>query len=195
MVGFSGRRFLKSSLNSTVVPFFTTTPQGEPLLYLGELSCSSLSLHQHPVLCPSSRCGERLRDGCSLRFVLVSLPGDAFAGGPDQDCTIQVFDWSFTSQADASFLFVHSTLSADFLFQLFVLQSVSLEDAGRWQDQAPCCLCLDGTSDVHHRPVQLVWWTRCQWSGCDLKRLSLMGEVACGPMIQQPSVCLWVNYS
>lgn len=47
----------------------------ETLLYLGELSRSSLRLHQPPVLSPSSRCGEKLWDACSLRFVLVCLPG------------------------------------------------------------------------------------------------------------------------
>ena len=157
----------------------------EPLLYLGERSRSSLSLHQHPALCPSSRCGERLRDACSLRFLLVSLPGDAFAG----DCTIQVFDWSFTSKADASFVCCTFTSFGRFSLPAVHFCKVSQEDTGRWQNQAPCCLCLDGTSDVHRPVPASVMDSVPVVTGRDL-RLSLMDGVACGCRIQQQCLSL-----
>ena len=162
----------------------------EPLLYLGELSRSSLRLRQPPVLSPSSRCGEKLWDACSLRFMLMCLPGDTFTGGPDQDCTIQVFDRNFTSKAGASFL---CRTFASFLFQLFIFAKCHRRTQAGDRTRHHAFYVWMGPQTCTDQS-QVAWQTWRRWSLAVSRVCHLRMEWLVDPG-SSSSVCLWWNYS
>ena len=190
MTGFSGRRFLKSSLNSTVVPFFSDFHDR------WSLCCTWVSYRAPLWACISIQCCVLPLDVEKGSEMPVAW-GSCWCLFPGMPSPVTAPSKSLTEASlprlMLHFFVVHSPLLANFLFQLSIFakchRRTQAGDRTRhhvvyvWMGPQ---MCTDQS--------QLAWWTWCQWS--------LVVTCVCHLWMEwlvdagsSSTVCLWLNYS